>query len=46
MYYIFASLKFWCKLPENGVNDTESCRSNIRQCFYMLNMRFVGYMNE
>jgi len=39
MYYIFASFKFWLKLPENGVKATESCRSNIRLCFYMLNMR-------
>ena len=25
IYYIVVSFKFWCKLPEDGTNDAETC---------------------
>jgi hypothetical protein len=25
IYYIVVSFKFWCKLPEVGVNDADTC---------------------
>jgi len=29
IYYIVVSFKFWCKLPEDGLNDAETCSCTL-----------------